>query len=86
MKDDNLLNDEGNEKTILSKSSIVDGTEVNGFGYVNNRTYKWRLAIESNIKSISQIPNKFLIFMVSLIKLQINKQLQLNLLPLQKMI
>lgn len=59
MKDDNLLNDEGNEKTILSKSSIIDGTEVNGFGYVNNRTYKWRLAIESNIKSISQIPNKF---------------------------
>lgn len=59
LDEDELLAANGEEKTILSKSSIVDGTRVFGFGYVNNKSYKWRLGIESNIKSIAQIPNKF---------------------------
>lgn len=51
--------DEVLDNDILAKSSLVDGTEVNGFGYIGMRPYKWRLAIESQIKSISQIPDKF---------------------------
>lgn len=56
LKEDSLL---GDDEKILSKSSIVDGTKVKGFGYIGNKTYRWRLGIESKIKSIAQIPNKF---------------------------
>lgn len=44
---------------ILLKSNIVDGTKVQGFGYVKNRTYKWKMYIESDVKSIAVVPNKF---------------------------
>lgn len=44
---------------ILMRSSIVDGTDVRGFGYVKNHPYKWKMAIESSIKSIAVIPDRF---------------------------
>lgn len=53
---DDLMYDKEN---ILGFSSIVDGTEVEGFGYCKNRPYKWRMAIESAVKSIAVIPNRF---------------------------
>lgn len=54
------LKDEYNlDDTVLMRSSIVDGTEVKGFGYVKNRPYKWKMAIESSIKSIAVIPDRY---------------------------
>ena len=47
------------KENILGFSSIVDGTEIEGFGYCKNRPYKWRMAIESSVKSIAIIPNRF---------------------------
>lgn len=44
---------------ILLNSRIVDGTKVSGFGAVNNHTYKWNMIIESNIQSISVVPDRF---------------------------
>lgn len=44
---------------IIKKSSVLDGTKVNGFGYVKNRTYKWNMHIESDIKSIAVVPDRF---------------------------
>ena len=45
--------------TILLKSSVVDGTDVRGFGSHKNKSFKWHLAIESSIKSIAMIPDRF---------------------------
>lgn len=45
--------------TILLKSSVVDGTDVRGFGTHKNKSFKWHLAIESSIKSIAMIPDRF---------------------------
>lgn len=44
---------------IIRNSKVVDGTKVSGFGYVGNRTYKWNMAIESDMKSIAVVPEKF---------------------------
>lgn len=44
---------------IIRNSSIVDGTKVEGFGYSNNKSYKWKMYIESDIKSIAVVPDKF---------------------------
>lgn len=41
------------------KSTILDNTIVKGIRYCNNRVYNWKLYIDSNNKSINQIPNKF---------------------------
>lgn len=44
---------------ILMNSQVVDGTSVSGFGYVQNRPYKWKMLIESDIKSIAVVPDRF---------------------------
>ena len=44
---------------IIGTSQIVDGTNISGFGMVKNHSYKWTLYIESDIKSIATVPNKF---------------------------
>ena len=44
---------------IISTSQIVDGTNISGFGMVKNHSYKWTLYIESDIRSIATVPNKF---------------------------
>lgn len=44
---------------IIRNSKVVDGTKVSGFGYVGNRTYKWNMAIESDMKSIAVVPETF---------------------------
>lgn len=44
---------------IISTSQIVDGTNISGFGTVKNHSYKWTLYIESDIRSIATVPNKF---------------------------
>lgn len=47
------------EDKIIKTSDIVDGTKIQGMGYVKNRTYTWKMYIESDIKSIAVVPNKF---------------------------
>lgn len=47
------------DNDLLLQSSVVDGTKVEGFGYVSNHPYKWRLGIESKIQSIAMIPDRF---------------------------
>ena len=44
---------------IIASSSIVNGTNISGFGMVKNHSYKWTLYIESDIRSIATVPNKF---------------------------
>lgn len=45
--------------SLLKISSIVDGTNIRGFGCVNNHNYKWKMAIESAVKSIAVVPDRF---------------------------
>ena len=44
---------------IISTSQIVDGANISGFGMIKNHSYKWTLYIESDIRSIATVPNKF---------------------------
>lgn len=45
---------------IIKNSSILDGTKIEGFGYANyNRGYRWKMYIESDIKSIAVVPDRF---------------------------
>ena len=44
---------------IICNSEVVDGTKVEGFGYIFNRTYKWKMYIESDCKSIAVVPDRF---------------------------
>lgn len=44
---------------LLLESSVLDGTKVSGFGYVKNHSYKWNMSVESDIKSIAVVPEKF---------------------------
>lgn len=62
-----LLPRDGSEKVFrrsgdpefLERSSVLDGTEVRGFGYVNSHPYKWHLEIETGIKSVAVVPDRF---------------------------
>lgn len=44
---------------LLLKSSVIDGTEIKGHGIVYGHTYGWKMAIESEVKSIAVIPDRF---------------------------
>lgn len=44
---------------LLKISSIVDGTKIKGTGIVRNHGYKWKMAIESEVKSIAVVPDRF---------------------------
>lgn len=44
---------------IILNSEVVDGARVGGFGYVRNRVYKWKMYIESDVKSIAIVPDRF---------------------------
>ena len=44
---------------LLLKSSVIDGTEVKGHGIVQGHSYGWKMAIESEVKSIAVIPDRF---------------------------
>ena len=45
--------------TVLMKSSVVDGVDARGMGFCRNKSYNWRLAIESSNKSVAVIPDRF---------------------------
>lgn len=44
---------------LLTKSEVVDGTRVQGVGQVAGHSYRWRLIIESGVRSIAQVPDRF---------------------------
>ena len=43
---EDILPDQNGDPVYLERSSILDGVEVRGFGYTNNKPYKWHLEIE----------------------------------------
>lgn len=47
------------EEELITSSSVVDGIKADGYGMVKNKSYKWTLYVESDIKSIAQVPDKF---------------------------
>ena len=44
---------------LLRISSIVDGTKIRGVGMVGSKSYSWKMAIESAVKSIAVVPDRF---------------------------
>lgn len=44
---------------VILSSQVIDGTSVGGFGYVQNHPYKWKMIIESDLKSIAVVPDRF---------------------------
>lgn len=44
---------------LLPKSQVVDGTRVQGTGQVLGHSYRWRLVIESGVRSVAQVPDRF---------------------------
>ena len=57
-KEDILL-DQSGDPVYLQRSSILDGTNIKGFGYVDGKPYKWHLEIESAVKSVAVVPDRF---------------------------
>ena len=56
---EDILEDQSGDPVYLQRSSVLDGTDVRGFGYVNGHPYKWRAEIESEVKSIAIVPDRF---------------------------
>ena len=44
---------------LLPRSSVIDGAEISGHGIVQGHTYGWRMAIETRVKSIAVVPDRF---------------------------
>lgn len=44
---------------LLKISSVVDGTDIRGTGICHNHSYRWKMAIESVVKSIAVVPDRF---------------------------
>lgn len=44
---------------IINESRLVDGTKVDGFGNTQGHVYHWNMAIETDMKSILIVPDKF---------------------------
>lgn len=44
---------------LLKISSVVDGTKIRGTGICHNHSYRWKMAIESAVKSIAVVPDRF---------------------------
>lgn len=44
---------------MLKKSEVVDGTRIQGTGQVAGHSYKWRLIVESGVRSVAQVPDRF---------------------------
>lgn len=56
---EDILYDQSGDPVYLQRSSILDGTVVRGFGYVDTKPYKWFLEIESAIMSVAVVPDRF---------------------------
>ena len=51
--------EEGYDMDLLNKSEVTDGTRIQGVGQVAGHSYKWRLIIESGVRSVAQVPDRF---------------------------
>lgn len=56
---EDILQDQSGDPVYLQRSSILDGVNVKGFGYVAGQPYKWHLEIETAVKSIAVVPDRF---------------------------
>lgn len=56
---EDILPDQSGDPVYLQRSSILDGVNVKGFGYVAGQPYKWHLEIETAVKSIAVVPDRF---------------------------
>ena len=44
---------------LLLRSSVIDGADIRGHGIVSGHGYGWRMVIETRVKSIAVVPDKF---------------------------
>lgn len=58
-KTEDILKDQHGDPVYLQRSSILDGVNIKGFGYVDSHPYKWNLEIETAVKSIAMVPDRF---------------------------
>lgn len=56
---EDILIDAVGDEVYLERSSILDGVNIKGFGYVDNKPYKWYLEIDTAVKSIAVVPDRF---------------------------
>lgn len=56
---EDILPDQSGDPVYLQRSSILDGVNVKGFGYVAGQPYKWHLEIDTAVKSIAVVPDRF---------------------------
>ena len=56
---EDVLPDQNGDPIYLQRSSILDGTEIRGFGYCDGHPYKWKVEIESGLKSLCVVPDRF---------------------------
>lgn len=66
---------------IIKTSAIVDGTDIQGFGTVNGKTYKWKMIIESLVKSIAVVPDRFFDITGKSYKIDQNRKVSVHSLP-----
>lgn len=66
---------------VLKISSVVDGTDVRGFGQVRNHTYRWKMAIESAVQSIAVVPDRFFDVKGTSYSIDWNRKVSVNSLP-----
>lgn len=66
---------------VLKNSAVIDGTDVQGFGTVNGHTYKWKMLIESLVKSIAVVPDRFFDITGCSYKIDQNRKISVNSLP-----
>lgn len=50
---------ETEQQDFLITSDVVDGVRAQGVGQTLDRNYRWRLVIESRVRSIAQVPDRF---------------------------
>ena len=56
---EDIAEDWNGDPAYLTRSSVLDGTVIKGFGYVGSHPYKWHLEIETSVKSIAVVPDRF---------------------------
>ena len=56
---EDMIEDQNGDPIYLQRSSVLDGTEIRGFGYCDGKPYKWKAEIESGLKSIVIVPDRF---------------------------
>jgi len=64
----NLLPRDGSEDVVqdfngdpiyLQRSSVIDGVNIKGFGAVKGKPYRWAAEIESEVRSLAIVPDRF---------------------------